>query len=296
MQDDQKLRVKLFGLGSAGCNMIGGAPFPTFAFSTSNNDLERSRAERKIFMVQENLVGVSASNHTVLRHLPSVAGHDIVDVMNNTDMAYLMCGLGGVSGSLGLKLFSAVASGRGIFNIACVAAPFSAESLRRREFANKAMKELMQTANICLAFDNDELSTLSPNMPLSRAFAIMNSIMLRPLIDLCAVLPRTDLAPLRSVVSGSPFGRFGLGMARGDERVARVVDEALSSPWFNFDLSEAKVALAVYSAADPWDAESQKIIGSLGARLQNAKVAWGSYADPQLGDRIRLSVILCKTA
>jgi cell division protein FtsZ len=296
MQGDQKLRVKLFGLGSAGCNMIGSTPFSTVAFSTSNNDLERSRAERKIFMVQENLIGVSASNRTVLRHLPSVAGHDIVDVMNNTDMACLMCGLGGVSGSLGSKLFSAVASGRGIFNVACVAAPFSAESLRRREFANKAMKDLTETANICLAFDNDELSTLSPNMPLSRAFAVMNSIMLRPLIDLYAVLPRTDLAPLRSVVSGSPLGRFGLGLARGDERVARVVDEAMSSPWFNFDLSEAKAALAVYSAADPWEAESQKIVGNLGARLQNAKVTWGSYADPQLGDRIRLSVILCRRA
>src|SRR5512136_478593 len=101
---DQPLRVKLFGLGSAGCNMIEGVPFPTVAFSTSSADLARSHAERKLQLGSERLVGVANTQDHILKHLPSIAGHEVVDVLNNTDVAFLFCGLGGLSGSLGARL------------------------------------------------------------------------------------------------------------------------------------------------------------------------------------------------
>jgi cell division GTPase FtsZ len=107
--DDQRARVKVFGLGSAGCNMIEGAPFSTVAFSTSSADLARSTAERKVMLGQDRLMGISQSSHSILKHLPSVAGHEVVDLFNNTDLAFLMCGLGGVSGSLGAKMFASLA-------------------------------------------------------------------------------------------------------------------------------------------------------------------------------------------
>lgn len=293
-KDDQPLRVKLFGLGSAGCNIIEGARYPTIAFSTSSADLARSHADRKIMIGPERLVGVSDARHSILKHLPTIAGHEVVDVFNNTDMAFLFCGLGGLSGSLGAKLFSSIAQAKGTASFVLAATPFSAESIRRRELASKTLKEILSTCTLCVEFDNDKLSSLAPNMPISRAFSLMNSIMQRPVIDACSTMSRTDVMLVRQVVGDSNYGRFGLGLSRGDDRIRKVVDESLSSPWFDYPLTDVDAAIAVYSASDPWDKEMDSILGELSNRLPAARIAWGSYADPNLKDRIRLSLLVCR--
>lgn len=287
-------RVKVFGLGSAGCNMIEGVPFPKVAVSTSGTDLDRAGADRRVLIGQDRLVGIYSSDKELLKHLPSVAGHEVLDVFNNTDLAFLMCGLGGVSGSLGAKVFSSVAQGKNALDIVLAATPFSAESSRRRDFAARMLRELRESSTLCIDFGNDQLSTLAPHMPMSRAFKLMNGIMTRPVLDLCASLPKTDIGRLRKMVGDSSAGRFGLGLARGDDRVQRVVSEAMSSPWFDFEMTEATCAIVVYSASDPWGKELDGIVSQLQARLPNASLLVGSYADPTLADRIRATLILCR--
>jgi len=291
---DQPPRVKLFGLGSAGCKMIEGVPFPTVAFSTSSADIARSHADRKMQIGPERLVGVISTQHHILKHLPSIAGHEVVDVLNNTDMAFLFCGLGGLSGSLGARLFSSVAEAKGIAHILLATTPFSAESIHRRELASKTLKELLASSTLCVEFDNDKLSSLAPNLPISRAFTLLNGIMVRPVMDLTSVMSRMDIGVLKQALGNSNHGRFGLGLGRGDERVERAVDEAFSSPWFDYPLPEAEVAVAVYSSSDPWDKEFDRIIALLESKMPSTRMVSGSYQDGSLKDRIRLSLLLCR--
>jgi cell division GTPase FtsZ len=293
-REDQPLRVKLFGLGSAGCNMIEGAKYPTYAFSTSSADLARSKADRKMLVGPERLVGIAETKHSILRHLPSIAGHEFADVFNNTDLALLFCGLGGMTGSMGAKLFSSIARGKDTPGIVLAATPFSAESIRRRELAQKTLEEILATCTLCIEFDNDMLSSLAPNLPISRAFSLMNGIMQRPVIDMCSGMSRQDVHALKEVLDGARYGRFGLGLGRGDDRVARVVEEGLSSPWFDFPIEDSATALAFYSASDPWDKEADDILSRLRERMPSARIAWGSYADAGLKDRIRLSITTCR--
>lgn len=288
------VRVKVFGLGSAGCNMIEGVPFPRVAVSTSSTDLDRSTAERKVLIGQDRLVAVYTSDKAVLKHLPSVVGHELLDVFNNTDLAFLMCGLGGVSGSLGARVLSTVAQSRNAMDIVLAATPFSAESSRRRDFAGRMIKELRDSSTLCIEFGNDQLSKLAPHVPVSRAFTLMNGIMSRPILDICAMTSRTEMDVLRDMIGEASAGSFGLGIARGDERVERAVGEALSSPWFSFDLSQVSCAIAVYSSSDPWDREVGEVSSILRSKLDSASLAIGSYADPGLGDRVRLSLVLCR--
>ncbi|MGD9963333.1 MAG: hypothetical protein AB7S97_05485 [Thermoplasmata archaeon] len=293
--DGQCARVKVFGLGSAGCNMIETVPFPKVAVSTSSTDLDRAGTDRRVLIGQDRLVGIYSSDKELLKHLPSVAGHEVLDVFNNTDLAFLMCGLGGVSGSLGAKVFSSVAQAKSAIDIVLAATPFSAESSRRRDFAGRMLRELRESATLCVDFGNDQLSTLAPHMPMSRAFKLMNGIMTRPVLDLCASLPKTEMGRFRKMVGEASAGRFGLGLARGDGVVQRVVSEAMSSPWFDFEPSEAACAVAVYCASDPWDKELDEVISQLQSRLTSASLIVGSYADPTLADRVRLSLILCRS-
>lgn len=291
--EDQRLRPKLFGIGSAGCNIIEGAPLPTVAISTSDADLARSHAERKFLLGQDRLVGLSGTETDVLKQLPEIVGHELLDLFNNTDVAFTMCGLGGLTGSLGSKMVASISRAKGVMNIALVTTPFSAESFRRRQLVAKVMTDLLGTCSLVIEFDNDKLSSLSPNLPLSKTFGILNGIMLRPVEDIAASMTRQDISSFARVVGAATHGRFGLGLARGDERVERVVDEAFSSPWFDLDKSQTPAAIAVYSCADPWDKEEERISDKVRAKLPSADIIWGSYKDVSLADRIRLSLVLC---
>jgi len=289
---EQKARVKLFGVGSAGCSMIDGAKFPSVAVSSSAADLARCRSDRRVLIGSDRLVGISGSEPEMVRKIPSLVGHELLDVFNNTEVAFIMCGLGGSTGSLGARVLSTVARAKGSLAIVLAATPFSAESFRRRQVARDAVHDLSALSNLCIEFCNDKLSELAPNLPLSRAFAIQNAIMLRPVMDICATLARSDMPAFREVLSHSSYGRFGLGLARGDDRIERAVQDALTSPWFDFDLKEAEAAVVVYSAADPWEKEEEALVSSVAQRLPAARLAYGSYPDPTLGERIRATVVI----
>ena len=122
----------------------------------------------------------------------------------------------------------------------------------------------------------------------------MNGIMQRPVLDSCSTMTRMDVNLLKQVLGDSNYGRFGLGMSRDDDKVTRVVEEALSSPWFDFPLEDVTAAIATYSSADPWDKEAERISGQLSVKLPNARIAWGTYQDQGLKDRIRLSLVACR--
>ncbi len=274
--------------------MIDGARFPTVAVSSSSADLSRCRSERKVLIGAERLAGLSESGPELMKKLPSIVGHELLDVFNNTEIAFIMCGLGGMTGSLGARMLASVARAKGSVGVVLAATPFSAESVRRRELAEQTVRELTRISPLCLEFCNDRLSSMAPNLPLSRAFAIQDAIMMRPVMDLCSTYGRTDATAFREVLGSSSYGRFGLGLARGDDRVERAVHDALTSPWFDFELGDARSAIVVYSAADPWEREEEMVASSISERTPSANLIVGSYPDPSLGERIRISVILTR--
>src|SRR4030065_303891 len=102
----------------------------------------------------------SPDDQRVRTKLPSIVGHELPDMFNNTEIAFMMCGLGGTSGSLGTKLLSSIARVKGTTGIVLAATPFSAESIRRREVASKALHDILSISSLCVEFDNDKLSSL----------------------------------------------------------------------------------------------------------------------------------------
>jgi cell division GTPase FtsZ len=179
-------------------------------------------------------------------------------------------------------------------SIAIVSSPFSAESERRREFASKCLRRIVASNDLCIAFGNDALSQLAPHLPLSKAFAVMNSILHRPILDLANSMDRRGAQTLRKVVGDSHLCRFGLGMGRGDGRVEQTVDEAFSSPWFDFGLEDVDAAIVIYSAADPWEKEKSRLLELVQRRIDERPILHGAYRDESLKDKIRLSLLLLR--
>lgn len=288
------LRLRTYGVGSAGCNMVAASRFPSVAFSTSSADAERSGSDRRLVVTTERLTGLYLTDSNIIAQMPSVLGNDVLGLFGETDAAYLMSGLGGVAGSAGAVVLGQAAMSRCPLTISAVALPFSAESERRRSFALKCSRRMMSSVDLCLVFTNDALCSLAPHLPLSKALDVLNGIMLRPAMEMSNVLGRANVGAFAEAIGPSSHGRFGLGMARGDDRVAKVIEEALSSPWYDFPVADAEAAIAIYSSADPWDKELASIIDGLRIAAPDARIATASYMDAILRDRIRLSLMLCR--
>jgi cell division protein FtsZ len=292
---DGPIRAKMVGIGSAGCNMLERAPAPSVAFSSSQADLDRAKADDRVLISPQKLVGLAQTDLAVIRQMPSVVADEICVPIEDTEVVFLMAGLGGLTGSVGMAVISSFARASGPMSVALAAGPFAVESERRRRLAELYTGRIMSDVDLMIEFSNDALSEMAPNLPVSRAFSIMNSIMHRPAIDILAAGTRKDIKILRGTIGDAVRGRLGLGLVRGDDRVNRVVDEAMSSPWFDFDPQETEAAILVYSAADPWDRELGEIVELMKTKLGDARLIHGSYSDPTLGEKIRLSVILCRT-
>jgi cell division protein FtsZ len=291
---DAPLRAKMIGIGSAGCNMLERSPVPSVAFSSSKADLDRVKTEEKVLISPQRLVGLAQTDLALIRQMPSVISDEVGISVEDVDVMFLLAGLGGLTGSVGTAVVSSFVRAKGTMAVALTASPFTAESERRRKLASLYTRRIMSDVDLMIEFGNDALSDLAPNMPLSRAFSILNGILHRPMMDILAAGTRKDIRVLREVIGDAVRGRLGLGLVRGDDRVTRVVAEALSSPWFDFEPVEAEAAIVVYSAADPWDKELGDIIGLLETKLGDARMIHGSYSDPTLGDKIRLSLVLCR--
>lgn len=292
---DAPIRAKMVGIGSAGCNMLERSPMPTVAFSSSQADLDRTTTEEKVLISPQRLVGLAQTDVSVIRQMPSVIEGEVGVDVDDTDLVFLMSGLGGLTGSVGTAVVSSFVRAKGPLAIALAAGPFTVESERRRKLASVYTRRIMADVDLMVEFGNDALSDLAPNMPLSRAFTIMNGIMHRPAMDMLAAGTRKDVKVLRETIRGAVRGRLGLGLVRGDDRVSRLVAEALSSPWFDFEPHETEAAIVIYSAADPWDKELGEIVELLGLKLGDARMIHGSYSDPTLGDKVRLSLVLCRS-
>ena len=140
---DDPIRAKMVGVGSAGCNMLERAPMPSVAFSSSQADLDRSKAEDKVLISPQKLVGLAQTDPSIIKKMPSVVSDEVGVPVRDSDIMFLMAGLGGLTGSVGVAVLSSFIRANGLMSVALVASPFGAESERRRRLAELYTSRIM---------------------------------------------------------------------------------------------------------------------------------------------------------
>ncbi|MGD1059872.1 MAG: hypothetical protein ABR879_00225, partial [Methanomassiliicoccales archaeon] len=176
--------------------------------------------------------------------------------------------------------------------VVSAALPFSVEGGERRYTANQAFEKIVEHSDLVISYSNDSLLKIAPNLPLRKAFGAMDMIMIAPVIDLARTLTLEDLSNLRQVFSSCKRVRVGIGISGGLDRELRAVEEAFTSPWFDFDLDDAKTALVVTSASFADDAMQERIAKDISYRLPNARLRYAGRVEAELGERIRVLVLL----
>jgi cell division protein FtsZ len=104
-----------------------------------------------------------------------------------------------------------------------------------------------------------------------------------------------DFEDLKAVInSGSGVAMIGLGAASGPGRAEAATLEALHSPLLDIDVSDARGALInVVGGSSLTLGEAEKCAKIIQSRVsENARIIWGAAVDENLGDDIRVMLVL----
>ncbi len=215
----------------------------------------------------------------------------IIRRVTGNDIVYIVAGLGGETGSWTAYTCAQVGKMMGAFTIALIALPFETESTERQEMAEKAKTKISDFADVTGVFHNSRLLRMSPHIPMTRAFEVMNSIIQLPMKEFNTVITHKDIVHLKRFCSGVDEFRIGAGYGKGRERGKKAALEAFRSPWLDDSGEYETVLTVVTSGTGSGEMEAQDALDKIHEWAPRANIMWGLRKDPTIGERTRVTLL-----
>ncbi len=299
--------VTVVGLGGAGCNittwiadkkLAGGK---IVAANTDAAHLSTMTRADKIMLLGEKLCRGHGCGGFPERGTEAAKENlaEIREEIRDTNLLFLVAGLGGGSGTGAIPVFAGVGRELGALTIACVTIPFTIE-MARREKARDAIRSLAESCDSIVVIDNSKLREVAGNLPLKDALAVANALVgafVKNITDTITQpsLVNLDYADLRAVMERGGISSIGIGEGDGVTRVEKAVAQALSTPLLDItDVSTAYGVLIHIVGGEDMTLEEVAVAGEqIMDKVPNTKrVIWGAKVDPDLAGRVRVMAVL----
>ncbi|MFW5914504.1 MAG: hypothetical protein ACOCSO_01795 [Thermoplasmatota archaeon] len=285
----RKPTIKVVGVGGAGCNALGESPFETLAICTPEEDTRQLRADGRVLLKEEHLEFLRETPPRTVRSIRYELKDQISRVLGEPDLVFLFAGLGGDAGSYAAPMVANLCKKQASLCISSVALPFSVEGKDRQEVALCSVTHITESSDITITYPNDHLLKMVPNLPLRKAFGVMNSIMMAPVMELEKVLTVSDLEQVRKSFIYSQYARLGMGTGKGP---LKAVDDAFTSPWFDFEGERVMSALVTVSMSEVEEDLVKEVLEDLSHRIPYARISHSSIEDPSLEGKIKVMLLL----
>lgn len=184
--------------------------------------------------------------------------------------------------------------------MAIVTIPFRFEGHTRIQQAIEGINELRPHVDSLLVINNEKLREIYGDLKLSQAFARADDVLARAARGIAEIITvhgyiNVDFADVETVMTNSGVAIMGSGMASGQDRAIKSIQEAVSSPLLNNnDITGARnVLLNITSGEDEISMdEVGEITDYVTASIdKQAQVIWGTCIDPSLGDAVQITII-----
>lgn len=260
---NQKTIIKVLGIGGAGNNAVDRMVqtkirgVELIAVNTDAQDLKKVRAHHKIRIGAESTKGLGAGMNPELgRKAALESREELTAALNGADMVFLAAGLGGGTGGGAIVPIADMAKAQKILSVAVVTRPFSFEGAWRNRLAAKALEALRGKVDTLLVIENDQILELaSPETTVLSAFWQADEILrqaVQGISDLIVVpgIINVDFADVKSIMASAGQAVFGVGRAKGDQRVEQALESALHSPLLNMSIQGAQGVLFNVAGGD----------------------------------------------
>ncbi|MFQ6060683.1 MAG: cell division protein FtsZ [Thermoplasmata archaeon] len=302
-----KTNIRIIGCGGGGCNTIsriaeeGVMGAELFAANTDAQHLLAVRAPKKILLGKRCTRGLGAGALPMIgEEAAREAKEELERVLAGSDLVFVTCGLGGGTGTGGVGVISKIARDAGALVVAIVTLPFRGEGRMRMENAEWGLDRLRETADTVICVPNDKLVELYPRLPLNSAFRVADEVLMRSIKGLTEVVSKPGLINLdfndfKTIMKSAGVAVIGLGEseAPGEERAMEAIEEAISSPLLDVDITTASgILVNVVGGEDMSVREAERVAEELQNRVSgNARIIWGATVDPTMDGKLRVMVV-----
>ena len=302
----QQTRIKVVGCGGGGNNTInrisevGIKGAETIAINTDAQDLLYTTADKKILIGRELTRGLGAgSNPRLGEDAAKEQEIEIKRAVENSDMVFITCGLGGGTGTGSAPVAAQLAKKMGALTVAVVTLPFTMEGNKRWENAQIGLEKLEQIVDTLIVIPNEKLLELCPDLPLHTAFKVADEILTNSVKGIAELVTRAglvnlDFADIRAIMVNGGVAIIGVGEADSQDRAVEAVQKALDNPLLNVDIKGATGALInVAGGEDMTLDEARKVIDTVAQNLdEDAKIIWGAQIYKDLQKTIRVMLVI----
>jgi cell division protein FtsZ len=270
-----KVRCKVLGVGGCGCNSINRLKdmdtdtAELIAFNTDVQKLYQVWADRKLLLGQDMLHGLSTGGSPYLgRKAARTARRDIGRFLKDTDVLFLVAGLGGGTGSGAAPEIASQARRAGALTIGLVVIPFSVSGRLHRRRAQRALGQLRKDLDAMIVVPNDHLLELHPSLPVEKAFALVDEALRSIVVGISRGMTRSNLPQLRKALGHC---EVILGLGRSED-IEDAVDQAVEWPLSEYGTSGDDPVLVFLEGGIDLDRQAvKKALARLSDQLGNGR-------------------------
>lgn len=300
--------IKVIGVGGGGSNAVnhmykqGIKDVEFVVCNTDNQALNASPVPNKLQIGANLTEGLGCgANPEVGKNAALESKDQIREMLTGTKMVFITAGMGGGTGTGAAPVIAKIAKDMDILTVGIVTAPFSFEGKKKGTQAELGIEGLRQTCDTVLVILNDKLREIFGNLSIGQAFAQADNILTTAAKSIAEIITlagyvNVDFQDVRTVMLNAGAAVMGSAETRGENRARKAAEGALASPLLdNRDIMGAKkILLSIISGVEA-ELQMDELTEITEYIQQQAgdegEMIFGHGVDPDLGDRIRVTVI-----
>jgi len=305
---DRSSIIKVVGVGGGGNNAVNymfrqGIKDVNFMIcNTDAQALESSPVSVKIQLGASLTEGRGAGNKPEIGRQAAIENiDDVLEVLSkNTKMVFITAGMGGGTGTGAAPVIAKAAKDMGLLTVAIVTLPFRFEGHQRLQQAIQGINELKENVDSLLIINNEKLREMYGNLKLSQAFSMADNVLAMAAKGIAEIITvhgyiNVDFADVQTVMANSGLAIMGSGIAEGEGRALKAIQQALNSPLLNNnDITGAKNILLNITSGD--EEVSMDEVGIMTDYVtqsisKDSLVIWGTGIDGSLGNKVSVTII-----
>ena len=306
-EPELRARITVFGVGGAGGNAVNNMiekQLPGVDFIAANTDaqaLANSRAPRSIQLGTGITRGLGAgSKPEVGLHAAEETMEEIASHLEGCHMCFITAGMGGGTGTGAAPVVARIAREMGILTVGVVTKPFHFEGTRRMKVAEAGIDSMQQVVDTLIVIPNQNLfQVASERTTFVEAFQMADDVLYQGVQGVTDLMVRPgminlDFADVRSVMEEMGKAMMGTGESEGETRAIDAAEKAIANPLLDeVSLKGAKgVLINITGGYDLTLFEMDEAANRIKEEVDpNAMIKFGSALDPDLGGRMRVSVV-----
>lgn len=303
----QNARMKVVGVGGGGGNAVNrmieehleGVEF--ISVNTDAQALMHSKADVKIQIGKKLTRGLGAgARPDIGRQAMEESKEELSRVVQNTDLVFITCGMGGGTGTGAAPVISQLARDAGALTVGIVTRPFLFEGRKRMRQAEEGIAEMRKHVDTMIVVPNERLlAVVGKGIPFHEALKKADEVLLHATQGISVLISDTglvnvDFADMRTVMQNGGSALMGTGVGRGEMRATEAAQQAIASPLLdNVSIAGATGVLVNITGGEDLTLGEVHQINEIvqDAVGDDAEFIFGAVHEPAMHGEIRVTVI-----